>query len=70
MGCRGICLQYKTTARYGENHKRCQVCDIFIRFEGPRCPCCCFILRSRARNPKRAARHAGKEPAIIVRYVQ
>lgn len=53
MVCKGICTQYKTTARYEENHKRCRMCDIFIQWEGARCPCCSFALRTRARNAKK-----------------
>lgn len=56
MVCKGICTQYKTTARYEENHKRCRMCDIFIHWEGARCPCCSFALRTRARNARKAAR--------------
>jgi hypothetical protein len=76
MPCRGTCAQYKSKARYSETSKRCQVCDLFVNWSGARCPCCSFILRSKARNPRRSAvagrhgRHAnaGQEEEVTVRY--
>ncbi|MEW5839648.1 hypothetical protein [Nitrososphaera sp.] len=53
MVCKGMCIHYRSKARYSDANKRCQVCDIFIQWEGARCPCCRFILRSKARNPRR-----------------
>ena len=47
MTCKGICIHYKTSGRYGDGHKRCQVCNIFIKWEGVRCPCCRYKLRTR-----------------------
>lgn len=58
MSCRGTCVQYRAKARYSETNKRCQVCDLFVNWSGARCPCCGFVLRSKARNPRRPA--AGK----------
>lgn len=53
MACREICVHYKTTARYEENHRRCKICGIFIQWEGVRRPCCSFALRTKARNPRK-----------------
>ena len=30
--------------------RRCSECGIYIKFEGPRCPCCKLPLRSKKRN--------------------
>ena len=66
MACKGICVQYKTTTRYVQNHKRCRICDIFIRWEGSRCPCCSFALRTKARNPKRQL--VREQSRFVARY--
>lgn len=57
MTCRGICIRYKSkkvynTCRYEDNEKRCQICEIFIRWNGISCPCCSYKLRNNSRNPK------------------
>lgn len=64
MACRGICEHYRTKARYEENHKRCRICDVFISWEGARCPCCSFALRTKARSPKKAREDA----RFVARY--
>ena len=58
MTCNGICKEYKVKRhkdrfRYKHGHKRCRVCDIFIKFEGLWCPCCNCRLSLRQRNRKR-----------------
>jgi predicted amidophosphoribosyltransferase len=30
--------------------KRCQVCELFIKWDGLFCPCCGYKLRTRPRN--------------------
>lgn len=46
MTCKEICLKYKAqkdgsgSHRYANGQKRCQTCEIFIRWEGSWCPCC------------------------------
>ena len=57
MGCTSICVKYKARkptnmGRYVAGQKRCQICDVFIMWDGPRCPCCNYTLRVRARNKK------------------
>ena len=47
MTCKGICIRYKASGRYDNGHKRCQVCNIFIKWEGLWCPCCGCKLRTR-----------------------
>lgn len=57
MVCKGICSRFKakksnsTVGRYEEGQKRCQSCEIFIIWDGLRCPCCGQRLRLRSRIP-------------------
>lgn len=57
MGCKNICEQYKAvklpqTGRYSAGQKRCQICSIFLKWEGNHCPCCGYRLRNKPRNSK------------------
>lgn len=57
MTCKGICTKYQVTKQFGKSwyeggNKMCTVCDIFIRYNDVRCPCCNFSLRTRPRNNK------------------
>jgi hypothetical protein len=38
--------------RYSTGQKRCQVCEIFLKWDGLWCPCCGYRLRTRPRNSK------------------
>lgn len=55
MNCKRICLEYevktkpKKTGRYGSGQKRCSFCNVFMVFDGNRCPCCKCILRKKPR---------------------
>lgn len=51
MSCKQICLKYKSKGRYINGSRRCQTCDIFIKYIGVWCPCCGYRLRNNARNP-------------------
>ena len=58
MACRGVCAIYKAgkpslgRGRYATGQKRCQTCEIFIQWDGLRCPCCSYRLRLKPRNMK------------------
>ena len=88
MTCKGICLRHRApkpiqSGRYASGQKRCQSCEIFIKWDMLWCPCCGFRLRTRPRNsaykerfeiktrqhPQTRTRknEQGKAP-IIVRY--
>ena len=87
MTCKGICLRNRApkpiqSGRYASGQKRCQSCEIFIKWDALWCPCCGFRLRSKPRNSAYKERFAirtkqlqtgkrkdeqGKAP-IIVRY--
>lgn len=52
--CNRFCLKYKKSRDYSsENSKQCKNCDIFMEWEGARCPCCEGILKTTPRNSKR-----------------
>ncbi|MDQ4101194.1 MAG: hypothetical protein M3115_03285, partial [Thermoproteota archaeon] len=36
--------------------KRCQICEIFIKWDGLWCPCCGYRLRTKPRNLKYKAK--------------
>jgi len=38
--------------RYAVGQQRCQTCEIFINFNGDRCPCCNTLLRGKPRQLK------------------
>jgi hypothetical protein len=54
MTCKGIChrhrAQERSGGRYANGQKRCQVCQIYMKCDGLRCPCCRSKLRTRSRN--------------------
>ena len=58
MGCKGVCHNYKAEkksvgfSRYANGQKRCQMCSIFIQWEGLWCPCCGYKLRMTPRSSK------------------
>ena len=57
MTCNGICVRHKAMkpigiGRYSTGQKRCQVCEIFLKWDGLWCPCCGYRLRTRPRNSK------------------
>ena len=55
MVCKGICQRHKALkpnrgGRYLAGQKRCQVCQIYINWNGLFCPCCGYRLRTKPRN--------------------
>jgi hypothetical protein len=61
MTCKGICIRHKAqkpvgSGRYATGQKRCQICELFIRWDGLWCPCCGYRLRTRPRNLKYKAK--------------
>jgi len=52
MVCKGVCHRYKarwasSQFRYACGQKRCNVCEIFLNWDGISCPCCGMMLRTR-----------------------
>lgn len=57
MPCKSKCVEFKATVGWGQSHydlqhKRCQICEIFMKWDGLWCPCCGYRLRS-ARHHKK-----------------
>lgn len=56
MTCKGICTRYKavrgrnTNSWYKVGAKRCNVCEIFIKWETLWCPCCGYRLKCKPRS--------------------
>jgi hypothetical protein len=55
MVCKGICIRHRAqkppgTGRYVIGQKRCQICEVFIDWNGLWCPCCGYRLRTKPRN--------------------
>lgn len=54
MSCNGLCVNYKATkpkkgGRYIAGQSRCDICDIYINWDGNFCPCCRQRIR---KNPR------------------
>jgi hypothetical protein len=61
MVCKGICVRHKAMkpigiGRYSTGQKRCQICEIFLKWDGLWCPCCGYRLRTKPRNLKYKAK--------------
>ena len=58
MSCKGICTRHKAQrpsgsfGRYATGQKRCQICAIFMKWDGLWCPCCGCRVRTKPRNSK------------------
>jgi hypothetical protein len=58
MTCKGICIRHRAQkpasyfGRYATGQKRCQVCSIFMKWDGTWCPCCGCRVRTKPRNSK------------------
>jgi predicted amidophosphoribosyltransferase len=68
MTCKGICIRHKALRshhhngnRYSTGQKRCQVCQIFLKWDGLWCPCCGYRLRMRPRNLNHRAKVRARE---------
>ena len=58
MACKNLCARNKATkdrrsSYYALGYKRCQVCEIFIKWSGIKCPCCQSVLRTKPHNRRR-----------------
>ena len=51
-----IRLKNSRHGRYASGQRRCQICEIFIKWEGLWCPCCGYRLRTKPRNLKYKAK--------------
>ncbi|HJT47066.1 MAG TPA: hypothetical protein VJ729_02700 [Nitrososphaeraceae archaeon] len=64
MTCKGICMRHKASFRYATGNKRCQICEIFIKWDGLWCPCCGYRLRNGPRGFKFKAKLKVKQKQI------
>jgi hypothetical protein len=64
MTCKGICIRHKASCRYATGNKRCQVCEIFIKWDALFCPCCGCRLRTGPRHFKYKAKLRIKQKPI------
>ncbi|HKX82085.1 MAG TPA: hypothetical protein VJL54_07490, partial [Nitrososphaera sp.] len=53
------------SGRYASGQKRCQICEIFIKWDGLWCPCCGYRLRTKPRNLKYKAKLRAKTASRI-----
>lgn len=67
MTCKGIeCVRHRAQkpsgiGRYASGQKRCDECNMFIHFNGDRCPCCNTKLRTKPRASKYKALYDASE---------
>ena len=53
MSCKGICIRHKAASNnYANGQKRCQIFEMFIKWDGLSCPCCGYRLRNGPRSFK------------------
>ena len=52
MPCKGICISCKVSRGYANGHKRCNHCNLYIKWDGLLCPCCGYKLRVGPRHSK------------------
>jgi hypothetical protein len=55
LSCKGHCNRFESKkggkySLYAQNFKRCSECDIYIKYDGNRCPCCNYPLRNKRRS--------------------
>ena len=55
--CIGECRKYKAIkplniGRYAVGQKRCNYCELFVNYDGIKCPCCNSQLRCLPRSRK------------------
>lgn len=68
--CKGKCSKHKAIKHHNKGHyllghKRCQICEIFIKWNGIRCPCCSSILRTKPRKSSDKAKLNEKLKSLI-----
>lgn len=57
MNCKGVCQNHKAKKpkngrRYEAGQKRCNSCNVFMKYDGLFCPCCNLRLRTSSRYTK------------------
>ena len=75
MVCKGICIRHKasgpiSSGRYATGQKRCQICVIFIKWDGIFCPCCGYRLRIGPRLIKHKVKLRIKQQEQLIQKAQ
>ena len=75
MTCKGICIRHKAhkpvgSGRYAIGQKSCQMCEMFIKWDGLFCPCCGYRLRNGPRLFKHKAKLRMKQKEKQVQKTQ
>lgn len=57
VSCSRVCVRYKAImpknmGQYATGQKRCNSCNVFLNWDGMRCPCCNDRLRLAPRSSK------------------
>ena len=52
MSCNRICIRHKGSRGYATGNKRCNHCNLYIKWDGLLCPCCGYKLRVGPRHSK------------------
>ena len=65
MNCKGHCKRFESKkggkySLYAQNFKRCSECDIYIKYDGNRCPCCKYPLRNKRRSTNKLSLYSNK----------
>jgi len=63
MTCKGICIRHVAVRppdgyRYSNGQKRCRVCNLFIKWDGVKCPCCGMTLSTRQHRSNYEGRYS------------
>jgi hypothetical protein len=79
MTCKDICIHHRAQkrsnrlSRYLNGQKRCQVCQLYLKWDGTRCPCCSTKLRINPRGLKYKTKMSvqignlkGKQPSLFL----
>lgn len=53
LSCKGTCKFWEAEKpRYAKGVPRCNICEIFLKWEGLFCPCCGYRVRLGPKNKK------------------
>ncbi|MDC8437716.1 MAG: hypothetical protein LV468_01800 [Candidatus Nitrosotenuis sp.] len=67
LKCKGICkTKYReslgqVSLRYTGGQKRCGVCDVYLKWDDSKCPCCNSILHVRPRHSRAKGKYYENE---------
>lgn len=66
MTCRGICERHRAEKnRYTDNTKRCTSCNVYLSYDGIKCPCCGTQLRSKRKSKFRIVKTYTEKKIIL-----